>query len=810
MKCTSCGSGNTRYRENRNNYICDDCDHVFEAEMQQKVLHIFISYGHDEYIPFAQRVMTELEKRGHEVWFDSERLKPGCDWEQYIEDGLTWVAQSPSSGRILLIMTPHSVRRPDGYCLNEIAMALDKRVPIIPVMLVFTTPPLSIYRLQWLDVSTATVSGQIDEVSFQSHFPLICQALEHDMMDKTGSMSRLWSALSPLDFSADIRFHQAWFTGRRWVFKEVENWLRSESGDRMFWISGPPGIGKSAISVKLIQSCPNIAAFHLCIRGHSEKSSPKRLICTLAYQLSTQLPEYRERLLSLDIPRELERCNDRALFDVLVVQPLTHDVIVPSQPIVILIDALDEASVNGRNSIASFIAAEFTRLPGWLRFIVTSRPMPELQSTLQAFSPRLLGSKDARNINDLRQYICTRLASMEVDEAFALAVEKILSNADGIFLYAKFVCEEIMGRRLALSAYNAFPRDLGAVYQRFFEEAFENIQVYRTHTRPILELLTISPNPLSKAEAAQILEVNIDEINDFLIQMGAFFSLDANGYITAFHSSIFDWLVDDEKAGLFSIDITRNKAMLFTRLWALFKDAGYDFFYSGPLKKVLLRELPTLIEIGRPEINTDQFVQAYLSEADRKLTGKGNGKAGVMLELFLVHKQHAEFILALFSALFRLDRSYIMEFVPDEDRVGMQKNIHYDGLVVLNRHVNGLEYRKQVDYNPASRKYWYFLDVLLPELYLPTTDIVQIFEAIESGIASAIDDGRLSAISSLLTLYADALALYYDRSPDLVAQRTDALAEQIRDDDFANYYMAISKGIPNKVASLVDTFRKND
>ena len=38
-------------------------------------------------------------------------------------------------GFVVFLMTPHSARRPDGYCLNELAFALSRRIPIVPVML---------------------------------------------------------------------------------------------------------------------------------------------------------------------------------------------------------------------------------------------------------------------------------------------------------------------------------------------------------------------------------------------------------------------------------------------------------------------------------------------------------------------------------------------------------------------------------------------------------------------------------------------------------------------------------------------------
>jgi hypothetical protein len=112
----------------------------------------FLSYGHDEHLTLALRMKQDLEGRGHVVWFDAERLKPGADCERYIEEGLEWAAAIPQEGRVVLIMTPHSVRRPDGYCLNEVARALSRRLTVVPAMVVWCEPPLSICRAQWLDM----------------------------------------------------------------------------------------------------------------------------------------------------------------------------------------------------------------------------------------------------------------------------------------------------------------------------------------------------------------------------------------------------------------------------------------------------------------------------------------------------------------------------------------------------------------------------------------------------------------------------------------------------------------------------------
>ena len=62
-------------------------------------MRVFLSYGHDQYALLAVRLKQDLEARGHKVWFDVERLKPGGDWERYIEEGFELVSNDKEIGR---------------------------------------------------------------------------------------------------------------------------------------------------------------------------------------------------------------------------------------------------------------------------------------------------------------------------------------------------------------------------------------------------------------------------------------------------------------------------------------------------------------------------------------------------------------------------------------------------------------------------------------------------------------------------------------------------------------------------------------
>jgi hypothetical protein len=121
--CPKCQSTAVLTRTKKQVYECEDCEHQWPiaaaavaapaAAAPPKRLKLFLSYGRDQYADEVRALKTALEARGHEVWFDADHLKSG-DWEHRIENGLAWC------DRVVLTMTPHSVRRPDGYCLNEL------------------------------------------------------------------------------------------------------------------------------------------------------------------------------------------------------------------------------------------------------------------------------------------------------------------------------------------------------------------------------------------------------------------------------------------------------------------------------------------------------------------------------------------------------------------------------------------------------------------------------------------------------------------------------------------------------------------
>jgi WD40 repeat protein len=583
--CPSCGSAEVIFRKKRQVYECEDCEHTFAAVQPFQPLRIFLSYGHDEYAALARRLKNDLQVRGHQVWFDADRLVPGADWEAYIEEGLSWVAAAGAEGRVVLLMTPHSVRRPDGYCLNEIARTLARGLSVLPVMVVWCEPPLSLCRLQWLDMQDCVPLDERLE-RYQSKLERLTEALEQGRLDFEGVQARLCRLLKPLPFEADLDQHLSRFTGRRWLFERLDAWLADGRASRVFWITGPPGFGKTALASWFCAHRREVGAFHLCRHGHDQKADPRQCVLSIAFQLSSQLPDYQLRLNALHLEKSVEESNARTLFDTLIVGPLGERFPRPDRTILVVIDALDEATKDGKNELASFLASEFTKTPGWLRLVLTSRPDPEVMYPLQGLTPYVLDASTIENERDIREFLARELKPFAPGgEIPAAAVDLIVARSEGLFLYVEWIRQELAEGRLELERIDRFPRGLGGVYVQFFERQFPDLADYETRVRPVLDVVAAAREPLPLDLLAALFRWNEHAQTRFCRSLGSQF-LHGDGRIQAFHKSVMDWLTDAHRAGPYFVSVKEGHATLAAYGWQRFREN------PARLPEYFLRHLP--------------------------------------------------------------------------------------------------------------------------------------------------------------------------------------------------------------------------
>ncbi len=583
--CPKCHSTDVTFRKKKQVYICDDCDFEFVPEEQVEPLRIFISYGHDEHSALAERLCADLKERGHELWFDKEKLKAGHDWEEHIDEALKWLTDPHSKSVMLLLLTPYSVRRPDGYCLNEVARALSRGIKILPVMVVESELPLSICRVQWLDMRACIPLTQ-KETHYLLGFNRLLEAMEDGKLDFEGTQHLLINALNPISFSADIIKLLNNFTGRQWIISEIDRWFQDKNGKKIFWIVGAPGVGKSSISAWVRDNRREISAFHFCDIHSEEKRDPAKLVMSIVYQLSTQLYDYQERLAMLPLNEIKEEYKEaHSLFDRLIVQPLSNNFPVPDRTIVILIDALDEASVNHSNEIAKLIRLSAEKTPPWLRFLITSRPEPEILSSFGKLDSYFLDTATDENIKDLRLYIKNQIPGIR-----DFQIASILKNSEGVFLYVKSVCDEIKNGRLSLDNPDEFPKSLGDIYKDFFDRQFEtDMNYYENEIRNLLYPILAAYEPLTLKFLKKYAGFkNYTELFDRTNKFGSLFPKSGEedtDTIKPFHRSVSDWITNNQMAYPYYIDLHYGHKVLSKFGWKLFTSGKLlnDAYFSNYL-----------------------------------------------------------------------------------------------------------------------------------------------------------------------------------------------------------------------------------
>jgi len=507
-----------------------------------------MSYGRDvenpQDIDLVRRVKVDLEKEGFEVLMDEEQLRTTDDWEMKLEEMIR------ASDWMLFFITPYSARRPEGYCLNELAFSLSLKKPIAPVMVNYIVPPLSICRVQYLDLQ-AVKSDDDYEKKFKEITSIISGEKE---LGFEGWHLKVLTDLSPIKFDTVIAKHIYGFTGRGWIYDEVERWLSQEDNSRVLWITAEAGFGKSAIATYLARSHPSAVSIHFCQYDYLESRDPREMLKVLIYELGTQIEEYDEILQTKNVKEVLQGSAEH-IFSQLLLEPLES--INPDKKLFFIIDALDEAVDNGKNRIVELISNRFTELPSWLNIVITSRSEPELYSKLKKFNPMKLRANDERNLKDLKEYL-----SKNQNIQDQTIIDALSQKSEGNILYLKsiFELEMIKQGELTVENIQELPVSMDGFYLTYFERKFEETDLYEEKYLKFVSLL-VSEEGLPELLIRDILKLGERDYKKIKSNFGSLLEVDGQN-LTFYHKSIYEWLSDYDKSGDYSADMLLGREIL--------------------------------------------------------------------------------------------------------------------------------------------------------------------------------------------------------------------------------------------------------
>lgn len=685
MKCQNCNSELVKYIESIDSYICFNCDAEFKVSEKidsNQVNHskrsIFISYGHDKYENIAFRLKDHLVERGHKVWIDKE-LKVGDDWEIKIENALNELIENKSQGCMVLLMSPHSVRRPDGFCLNELAVAVSNNLKTYPIKVAEVTPPLSIARIQWIDMIDCAKMSLNNSFSFcEKQIKALTNAVEKDKIDSSSTLSKLLYHLKPIHFSLEIEKYTKNFIGREWLLNDVKEWINNPNSSRVFWITGGPGVGKTAISIWLSHcKVKEIYSWHLCQHSNSITSDPKRAVLSLAYFLATHLSDYRDYLASIDLE---DICNNRSvstIFHNVLIAPL-REIRQREEPVVVLLDALDEAThENGTNELAKFIGLNFSQLPSWLKLIVTSRPVNEVTKWFKSLDPYYINANVQNNNEDIYKYVKKRLKGYRDSEIIKIT-DVVIEKSEGVFLYAEFVCDSIIKKKLKIDEIKQIPVGLENVYESYFIRRFPDLNLFKTKIAPLLKVVVASFIPIKTDTLKKLFESNYnwdeEDWNFISKELGALFSF-RDDTILPFHKSIVDWLTNDNQSDYYIGRISGHKII---SEWG---EKLFNNLTKTDLPKYLREYLPLhFIKTKKNDLVSKLLTHDVFLELRHESFGFDSSIQMLfkdLKELFSYSKEHCNEIInsSLFTNLLSEYRRYFMDngFFFDLDEMEYEK-----------------------------------------------------------------------------------------------------------------------------------------
>lgn len=458
--CPECTSSDIRFREKRNEWICEDCDHRWNADAadqpvavevseEKEQVKLFLSYGRKDAKGLADRLCVDLSAAGYDVWQDTQEITTGTSWQHEIIDGLR------SAQLVIGLMSPHSVRdsrtSPDGVdsiCLGEIAHALFSPPPqlVIPVMAQQCEAPLSIFHLDYTDMTAWQESEDQYQAGLQRLLDGIAAALSGEKRYR-----KWYQQLNPWDFAAFLHEKREGFIGREWLFDEVDAW-RVGHQESALLITGDPGTGKSAVVAELVHSNPHgqVIAYHCCQADTKETLQPWRFVRSIAAMIASKLPDYAAQLDNPDIQEILsqESCQSDAgsAFERGILTPL-QAVTAPEEGVrYLLVDALDEALTldASTNTIVRLLATRLNRLPPWLRIVATTRNEEAVLDRLSTLRAKEIHAEDSRNLEDIDRYIASRLETPNLaallaqsDASLQAVTDVLLDKSQGNFLYVK-------------------------------------------------------------------------------------------------------------------------------------------------------------------------------------------------------------------------------------------------------------------------------------------------------------------------------------------------------------------------------------
>lgn len=594
--CPYCNSDDILFSIKKNVYVCGNCNKTFvpadlekttDTTIQKGGLQLFFSYGHDSNRTLVERIKDDLERRGHHIWIDTSRIKPGDNWRKDIVDGVL------NSSKIIAFLSSYSTRKP-CVCIDELKIAVCVKGTSVKTVLLESEnkvqPPSTISDIQWVDMSDWSSIKNSHEKDFekwyQNKFEELCNAIEsNDTLELNGEINWLKKELLPnLNQEKEHKLLEKDFCGREWLNNYIKKW-QEDPESKALVIYGKPGSGKSAYCVNYAHYNSDVLGCFLCEWNRSDTIDVCKMIRTMAFRIATKLPDYRSLLITLlnETGNNINEMGAEELFECLLSYPLNNLIDGERKTSLIIVDGLDEADNKGKNLLAEVFSLSVQRLPRWIKFIFTSRSEKSVSLHFQSYQSLDLVNDMPSGYKDITRYLMHSLRSeLQFVPNQLDFLNHISELSEGVFLYAELLVEEIRNKSININNINSFPKGLNSFYLTSMGRKIKNEDDLKT-AKAFFEILCVA-DTIPESVIKGVCKLSSYEYLQHLDKMGAWVvctdteRLPSIGFC---HKSVKDWLSDPSKSGNYYVD-SRKGALNLAHYCLDHLDDDYAKNHIGP------------------------------------------------------------------------------------------------------------------------------------------------------------------------------------------------------------------------------------
>ncbi|KAG8742193.1 hypothetical protein FRC10_001889 [Ceratobasidium sp. 414] len=371
------------------------------------------------------------------------------------------------------------------------------------------------------------------------------------------------------------------------VLEQLRNWACDPTSEKVYWLNGMAGTGKTTIAYSLCQhlqqNCQLGASF-FCTRQLPECRNVNRIVPSISYQLSLFSLPFRHALSGvLERNKDIHNQPLQDQFEQLVVVPLRQVAHTFVADVTIVIDALDECEdKDGVDRMLGVLLSHASDLS--VKFFVTSRPDPKILDQMRSRgdgsrrSELRLHELDRTVVQqDVTTYLKDRLERVRLSDS---DMNILVERSGVLFIYAATVVRYLeydnfsrsrQRLRLVLGASGTTSsdaeKDLNILYTTILDAAFDDNALgdsEKAEMKAILCHVVCAQEPPSLDLIAALLE--LDDTASVQAALRPLLSVlnvsDVSGLVTTLHESFPNYLLDQLRAGRHYCDARQHHGLM--------------------------------------------------------------------------------------------------------------------------------------------------------------------------------------------------------------------------------------------------------